>query len=353
MWQEKVVRVTSIGCGSSWQDPQSFWQLPGFSSARERAVREATPSRDHQSGWQSLQGSAFPGRAWERGAAAFFRECGWRGRTAVLVLVPLSVFRYVRQGRRLPQLASHVRFFSVPYVRHLGGVRPMRRDRPTVVLVMAILNFVLGGLGLCGMLCLAGGIGLFAAAAGNAPPPPPGQPDFREMVEAFKSVPGYIPFMIASLVVGLVVLIALIVSGFGLLSMRPWARWICIVYGVYAILSALVGLVYNLAVVGPALEEYARQHGPAAADSTGMNNPIMNVFSTLIGMAYGIALLIVMFLPHVSAAFAGKWRRPVLEMEDYYDEGYGAEDNEPRHGRRLDDREGPGEHGIRPADDAD
>jgi hypothetical protein len=193
---------------------------------------------------------------------------------------------------------------------------------------MAILNFILGGLGLCCMLCLVAGIGVLAAGVQNAPPPQPGQLDLREFVEAFKSVPGFVPYLIVSLLLSLVALMLLIVSGFGLLNMQPWARGICIGYGVYAVLSSLVGLVYNLTVVAPALREYFQQHPPAGGASPGMN-PVGDVVSALIGMAYGVALLIVMFLPHVSAAFAGQWTRPVRGEEDYYDEGYRPED-EPR-----------------------
>ena len=48
----------------------------------------------------------------------------------------------------------------------------MNRQRPTVVLVMAILNFVFGGLGLFGVVC--GGLALLVlvSLAKNAPPPP-------------------------------------------------------------------------------------------------------------------------------------------------------------------------------------
>jgi hypothetical protein len=159
------------------------------------------------------------------------------------------------------------------------------------------------------------------------PAPPTGPNPFAEMQSMFDAVPGFIPYTIVGSIMGGLMAVVLIVAGVGLLRLRPWAWWACIVYSVYTILATIVNTVYTMAVVNPAMQQWAAEHTqPQGAPQMpmmwggGMSNAI-TVFGGLFAVAYPIALLIVMFLPQVRAAFGrgvGQPRYPeeVAEEED-------------------------------------
>jgi hypothetical protein len=207
----------------------------------------------------------------------------------------------------------------------------MQRERPTAVLVIAIFNFILGGLGLIGSVCGGGGIALLAALGSQAGPAgPPGQPNpFAEMAGMYNSIPGFIPYTLVTTLLGSVFCILLLVAGIGLLGMKPWARWICIIYAIYTILGTGVGLIYTATVVTPAVEawqkDFAKRMGGAAQPTPGFNEVTM-VCSAVLGVAYGVVLLIVLNLPHVRAAFSAA---PRADEPDFPDE-----DSRERYGRR-------------------
>jgi hypothetical protein len=196
------------------------------------------------------------------------------------------------------------------------------QKRPTAVTVIAIINFVLGGLALLNLLCGGLALALLAWMAGNMPVPA-GQPNpFKEMEGLFKSIPGFIPTVIAKTSLDLVLAIVLIVAGVGLLRMRRWARTACLIYAAVTILATLGYTVYNFAVVLPAMEKWQADFqakmqpkgppgAPAPAAPTGpppafqaFTNKVGAVAGALFGMAYAIVLLIVLNLAHVRAAFA-------------------------------------------------
>jgi hypothetical protein len=188
---------------------------------------------------------------------------------------------------------------------------------------MAILNFVYGGWGILGALC--GGVGYLILM--NFPEPAPGQPNPfpNPMKFLVKEIPGYLAYMTVSLVVGLVMATVLIIAGVGLLRLRPWARTTCIVYAVVQLVLQVVFLYYSILYVNPAMakwsEEQARQL-PAGTPNFGGNSFFNNLgtFAGVgIGMTYAIALLVVMFLPHVRAAFTGQSAETMHEEADYYD----------------------------------
>jgi hypothetical protein len=227
----------------------------------------------------------------------------------------------------------------------------MPRERPPAVLVMAILNLVLGGLGILGTL-LCGGVGpLFAAVLSEqAVADPLGNP--YTAVE--KQLPGYIAFAIGSLVLNLLLSILLVIAGLGLLRMESWARRLCIGYGMASLVVTLAGLVFTLAYVNPAVARWQRERdeqvlrqqqqqgnvlagrpgvGASLGSPSWMNN-LPALGSALFSMAYATALLVVMFLPDVSDAFAGRPRRPrVSEDEDEGDDIAGRP--WPRRSERL------------------
>src|SRR5262245_3436168 len=100
--------------------------------------------------------------------------------------------------------------------------------RPVLVTVVAVVNFIYGGLGILTLTCTAGLIGLLVLLLQNAPAPPPNQPDqaatWKELGQIAQALPGFVPLYVTYYAVELVMLVVLIVSGFGLLRMRGWGR---------------------------------------------------------------------------------------------------------------------------------
>lgn len=239
------------------------------------------------------------------------------------------------------------------------------QQRPGLVTAVAVINFIFGGLGILGAVC--GGIGiLFLGAMANAQPQGGGPNPIKELIEVFENIPGYIPFVIVSMVLGLIAAVMLIVSGFGLLKMRNWARIFCICYGVYLLLNTAVGLVYTYTVVNPAMEKWAAdfqkraQQGqmgkpgqpgmpPPQNPANNMGGMIGGVFGSLINVVYGIGLIVVMMLPDVRRAFREGGVRAIDREPDDWGRGrrdrdrYDDDDRRPRYR--------PGDDRIEPADD--
>jgi hypothetical protein len=207
------------------------------------------------------------------------------------------------------------------------------RKRPTAVLVMAILNMVFGGMGLACSLCLGFSIA-FLAIMFNQPDfaKEPGMRDLKDMVESMnREIPWMFPYLIGNAVLDLVLAIVLLVAGIGLLKMRPWARITSIVYAVVRIATQIGGVVFTYGFINPAAERWQQnflaRHGHMQADAGPFgNNPLvqgaMGVVSIAMAVAYAIALLIVMFLPQVRAAFAAP------DVAQDYEEKRAAEDEE-------------------------
>ena len=215
----------------------------------------------------------------------------------------------------------------------------MPRKRPVIVVVMAITNMVLGGLGLlCGCLAFVGFLQIQKASQAPLPPPPPvrfqgppraSAPPSRpvrpqlQQEEIMAKVAQELP-MRNSIELGLCLFvllsaIILIVTGIGLLIMQKWARWMSIIYSVFAFLIRLSYVIFHAAFVYPIIEPeiIAGSQIPPGQESGFVFGVRIGYFTVVAGpevifMIHALVLLIVMLLPNVSAAFAG---RPVRRFE--------------------------------------
>jgi len=235
------------------------------------------------------------------------------------------------------------------------------QQRPGLVTAIAVINFVVGGLKLLGLICgsLALLVGYYLLQ--NLPAPPNQPNPMKEIGGLLDSIPGYVPVLIVSAALSLVMTIVLLVSGFGLLRLRNWARILCFVYAIYIILSVVAGTVYQFAVVKPATEKWAAdlqkrmqeqakkqpgQPAPPAPAAPGSNpaGDAGGLAVELLEVLHGVALLVVLNLGDVRRAFAG------LPPRDDYgrdrDEGW-PRDRPPRE-RFPDEDEG---RGWRPPED--
>jgi hypothetical protein len=208
-----------------------------------------------------------------------------------------------------------------------------RPERPSAVLVVAILQICFGSLGLLGSLCgggmqLAGGAKMFA--------PPPGAqapPDVEGMMRA--KVPYYMAVQYGGLALGLVSGTVMVVGAIGLLKVRPWGRHLTIGYACYNIVSSILGFIFTMTVTRPIMKEvWAELRAdpklpPQAANVLSMTETFTSffIYASLVFLVYPISLLIVMFLPHVREAFHPTAPGPVdeeFEDEGFDDEGDGA-----------------------------
>src|SRR5262249_4727947 len=117
---------------------------------------------------------------------------------------------------------------------------------------------------------------------------------------------------VVRLVVGIVLQVLLIVAGIGLLNMKGWARVLSIFYSVLMILMQIGYLVFAIALANPAVhrwqEDFNRRFPGlvAGGQSDPATNNLFAVIGSVLVILYSVVLLIMMLLPGLSAAFAGR-----------------------------------------------
>ena len=77
--------------------------------------------------------------------------------------------------------------------------------------------------------------------------------DLQALLE--EGIPWYGTYSKTVMVIGLFVSLLLIIAGIGLFQLREWARKASIAYGIYGLVTGLLGLCVNLFYVIPLLEE--------------------------------------------------------------------------------------------------
>lgn len=192
------------------------------------------------------------------------------------------------------------------------------QSRPTAVLVIAILNFVFGGLGLLGALC-GGGMSLLLPGMMRAIPSPPQGPSMGSMVDKLYAYPGFVPAMVFDYASGFVLAVLLLIGGVGLLKMKPWGRSTCIAYAALKFLTVIIATALSITILLPANEKWAvefqqeiakaqKPGGPPPPPMPMMNmgsgfSNAMVIGGAVFNLAYAVAVLVVMFQPPVREAF--------------------------------------------------
>jgi hypothetical protein len=185
-------------------------------------------------------------------------------------------------------------------------------SRPVPVIVIAVLHLVFGGLGLmidlCGAAMIVAG-NPFASLQPRGAPSTELQRRIQNMEqEVAAAIPGYRLSQVANLTVDFALDGMLIAAGIGLLKMMTWARLLSIVYACTSIVHKLISVVLSYVVVLPLMENWLRSL-PAQTPQEQVFINTMSASMWLSGIMvlayaiYPVAVLIVMFLPAVSAAF--------------------------------------------------
>jgi hypothetical protein len=222
-----------------------------------------------------------------------------------------------------------------------GGATPERtmprRKVPAAVLTIAVLHFVFGGLGL---ICLGCG-GLMALAGGQQALARMGTPEQQRQAEAQRRrqqvmdqvhaerVPLYRAYSTTNQVASVLFCVAMVASGFGLLYLRPWGRWLSVGYASLSLLANVGVALYTLAFMAPADEEAFRRVPPQSEQERMAYNlaRVAAPFGGCVTMIYPAAVLVVMLLPSIGRAFqvrhAGKrGRRRFNEDDEDPDDDY-------------------------------
>jgi uncharacterized membrane-anchored protein len=160
------------------------------------------------------------------------------------------------------------------------------QQRPLAVTIFGILNIGFGALGVLGLLVSMVMLTHIDTTA---------NPVLREMY----SNPTYVMWMKISLPFGGVVSVALLVAGIGLLFLKNWARVVSLGYGVYTIITGIIGG----CVMIPVYQQMMAHTGGGPSGIIALGSMIGGVFGLAVGMAYPILLIIFMTRPKIVAAF--------------------------------------------------
>src|SRR5437660_11266458 len=147
----------------------------------------------------------------------------------------------------------------------------MQRTRPASVTVIAVLNFVFGGLGLVGGLAgfifVMIGLDKMFMNMGNINPG--NNPQVAKQLEQQQALQKDIMkfseeinpkwYQVASAGQNIVLSIMMILGGIGLLKVLSWGRNLCLAYATLSILSHLGVILYTFLVVVPAMQAFAQQ----------------------------------------------------------------------------------------------
>lgn len=171
---------------------------------------------------------------------------------------------------------------------------PVPGVRPTSVTVFGVLNLVFAALGLCGGVM--SGVVLF----GDVLPQNPNMPN--PTLELMEQSPGYRMYLMISLALAVVAAIVLAVGGIGLLKWKRYGRSASMIYGWFAIVSAIVGMVINyFFLIAPMLEQAQQLQGQEQATAMGgaIGGAVGGIAGVCGGMVYPAILLIFMYRRNV------------------------------------------------------
>lgn len=160
------------------------------------------------------------------------------------------------------------------------------RERPISVMIFGILNIGWAVLGLIGLLIS----GLLRGSVDPAKNP---------FLQQMYNNAAYATWMKIATPLGAVVAVMLLAAGIGLLLLQNWARIVSIGYGIYAIISGLIGGVVMMSAFSSASFPHAG-NSPAFVHIFVI---VVGAFALVLSMAYPVLLIIFMTRPKVVAAF--------------------------------------------------
>jgi hypothetical protein len=193
---------------------------------------------------------------------------------------------------------------------------PSKPRRPTALTVIAILNLILGGLGIlfsaCGFAFMGTPLGESVVEWGRSQPGQVKGADWGSIQEEISErAPYYNEVIWGGMIGDSIASILLIVTGIGLLRVQNWARNLAIVYGTLQLLHTLLYATYTLAIVTPVMNELRAEALAKAplgfqgsmADIGLLSGIAGTVVGAVLSPIYPMIVLSVMFFPSVRRVF--------------------------------------------------
>lgn len=216
-----------------------------------------------------------------------------------------------------------------------------KRQRPTGAVVFGVLFIIFGSLGLLGICCGGGSIGLLAALPRDNPALK-NNPSILQQQFMVENYPLYLPGMIATMALGLVICIGELIAGIGLLKMKRWARKLALIVAALILFQCVVSAAFQIFIVIPGANRFWSNpppQMPPMPPELGNFNLIISaagLFGVLPSLVYGAAALYVLTRPSIRDAFAGV----PAKLPDQ------AQDDDPRWSGSLPTDEGEPPTGI-------
>lgn len=161
-------------------------------------------------------------------------------------------------------------------------------QRPTAVTVLAVLNIGFAVIGVFGMMAT---LTMLRGGSDSS------NPVLRTMTEN----PTYMAWLRMSVPISSVCLVALLISGIGLLRLQNWARLLAIVYAIVAIIIGIIGIFVNVTCLVMPMLQRANQSGPELAAAIG--GAIGGTIGGVVGMIYPVVLIVFLVRKNIVAAF--------------------------------------------------
>ncbi len=169
-------------------------------------------------------------------------------------------------------------------------------QRPTPVTIFGILNIVFAIIGIMGAIC---SLAFFTIIDGNSDNPIIQIMQKNPVFQAMRDNPSYLAYLKFSMILGVVVAVLLLVAGIGLLKLKPWARMLSIIYGVYGIISVIGNAIASyFFLIQPMFQKAGVDQAAGAAGGA-----MGGIYGGFFGLVYPVLLIFFMMRPVVVAAF--------------------------------------------------
>lgn len=202
-----------------------------------------------------------------------------------------------------------------------------KRQAPALIIVAAILQIVFGTVGVCTSLTYFSGAQQWMAKwqddLQSKLPRTKGQPEITQtkiLALMNERIPWLENYQRSQSGTGLILSAMMIAGGIGMFYLRPWARWVTLVWAFLSMASSISSTVVAVAYVTPVTREVTDQFvaempppEPNKPDIRPMMKGVMEFSMTLaliasIGMgvlmvSYAITILILVTRPSAAAAF--------------------------------------------------
>jgi hypothetical protein len=163
-----------------------------------------------------------------------------------------------------------------------------RNELPSMARAVAILNIVLGALGLLATPCS----GLMFLDSSSKDP----------VVQAIRSDPLLLGWTLGSIAFGMLLSVVAIAASAALLNVQPWSRWVLLGEASCQIFLSLLGLAVHGLILTPRVLQIAERTGDTAEKYGMLGGLVGGSIGSLFAIVFPILTLVVLTRPETIAA---------------------------------------------------